>query len=208
MLADDGPCFCTGFVNTLLSWKALVPLSRLTYSAYLIHIIVIYLDFMGLRQTFALTDLSLVSSRNEQMSLIYHTAHIWFTSSWYTWISWVYKKPSLSLTYLWWEPIMYLGTDVERIPVSDSLKHWIAFCRCSQAIWIASERRANEMHCDAWKFAILSDAIQMAREHRQNAIQYLYLHLFTTKFVAISLSSTQKCHISQISNVRKVRHLE
>ena len=24
-----------------------------------------------------------------------------------------------------------------------SFKHWIAFCRCSRAIWIASERRAN-----------------------------------------------------------------
>ena len=48
----------------------------------------------------------------------------------------------------------------------------------------------------------------MAREHRQNAIQYLYLHLFTTKFVAVLLTLTQKCHISQISNVQKVRHLE
>ena len=42
----------------------------------------------------------------------------------------------------------------------------------------------------------------------QNAIQYLYLHLFTTKFVAILLTLTQKCHISQSSNVQKVRHLE
>ena len=33
----------------------------------------------------------------------------------------------------------------------------------------------------AWKFAILSDAIHMAREHRQNAIQYLYLHLTNNK---------------------------
>ena len=43
------------------------------------------------------------------------------------------------------------------------------------------------------------------REHRQNAIQYLYLHLFTTKFFAILLTLTQKCHISRISNVQKVR---
>ena len=48
----------------------------------------------------------------------------------------------------------------------------------------------------------------MAREHRQIAIQYLYLRLFTTKFVAILLILTQKCHTSQISNVQKVRHLE
>ena len=48
----------------------------------------------------------------------------------------------------------------------------------------------------------------MAREHRQNKIQYLYLHLFTTKFVAVLLSLTEKCHISQISSIQKVRHLE
>ena len=65
------------------------------------------------------------------------------------------------------------------------------------------------MHCvaGAWKFAFLSDAIYFAREPRQNAIQYLYLHLFTTKIVAVLLTLT-KCHISQISNVQKVRHLE
>ena len=57
-------------------------------------------------------------------------------------------------------------------------------------------------------FAFFSDAIHMAREHRQNAIQCLYLHLLTTKFVAILLTLTQKCHISQISNEQKVRHLE
>ena len=60
----------------------------------------------------------------------------------------------------------------------------------------------------ACKFALLSDAIHIAREHRQNAIQYLYLHLFTTKFVAILLSLTQKCRISEISNEQKARHLE
>ena len=44
-------------------------------------------------------------------------------------------------------------------------KYWIAIFRCSSAIWIASERSI--------KFAFLSDAIHMAREHRQNAIQCL-----------------------------------
>ena len=48
----------------------------------------------------------------------------------------------------------------------------------------------------------------MAREHRQNAIQYLYLHYFTTKCVAVLLTLTQKCNISQVSNVQKIRHLE
>ena len=56
--------------------------------------------------------------------------------------------------------------------------------------------------------ALLSDAIHMAREHRHNAIQYLYLHLSTTKFIAVLLTITQKCHISQVSNVQKVGHLE
>ena len=56
---------------------------------------------------------------------------------------------------------------------------------------------------------VIYDVINwLQREHRQNAIQYLYLHLLTTKFVAILLSLTQKCHISQISNEQKVRHIE
>ena len=59
----------------------------------------------------------------------------------------------------------------------------------------------------AWKFALLSDAIHMAREHRQNAIQYLYLHLYNKVCRDIAYFNT-KCHISQISNVQKVRHLE
>ena len=42
----------------------------------------------------------------------------------------------------------------------------------------------------------------MAREHRQNAIQYLYLHLLTTKFVAILLTLTQKCHISDFKRTK------
>ena len=42
----------------------------------------------------------------------------------------------------------------------------------------------------------------------KSVIQYLYLHLFTTKFVAVLLTLTQKCHISQVSNVQKLRHLE
>ena len=98
-------------------------------------------------------------------------------------------------------PCIYHLTS-SKLPRIYVLKHWIVFCRCSRAIWIASERKAN------WKFAFLSDAIHMDREHRQNTIQYLYLHLFTTKFVAVLLTWTQKCHISQISNVQKVRHLE
>ena len=56
-------------------------------------------------------------------------------------------------------------------------KYWIAFCRCSRAIWIASERKANfhEPLTRCIQFAFLSDPIHMAREHRQNAIQCLKL---------------------------------
>ena len=58
-------------------------------------------------------------------------------------------------------------------------KYWIAFCRCSRAIWIASEWKAN-FHAPltrCFQFAFLSDAIHMAREHRQNAIQCLNIAL-------------------------------
>ena len=50
------------------------------------------------------------------------------------------------------------------------------------------------------RFAILSDAFHMAREHRQNASQYLYLDLFTTKFVAIFLTLTQKSYLSDFKH--------
>ena len=49
------------------------------------------------------------------------------------------------------------------------------FCLCSRAIWIASERKAN-FHAQLTRciqFVCLSDAIHMACEHRQNAIQCL-----------------------------------
>ena len=73
----------------------------------------------------------------------------------------------------------------------------------------APQRRPNQhVIVHLYIYAVLSDAIHMAREQWQNAIQYLYLHIFTTKFVAILLTLTQKCHISQISKVQKVRHLE
>ena len=69
-------------------------------------------------------------------------------------------------------------------------------------------RKEKQIEWRCIQFAFLPDAIHMAREHRQNAIQYLYLHFFITKFVMVLLTLTQKCHISQISNVQKVRHLE
>jgi len=40
----------SGFINTILSWKGFIPLSRLTYCAYLIHPIVMYYFYMSRRQ--------------------------------------------------------------------------------------------------------------------------------------------------------------
>ncbi|WAR03139.1 NRF6-like protein [Mya arenaria] len=51
---------CTGyggFVNTLLSWKAFVPLSRLTYTAYLVHPALMMVYYAGKREAIYLTDM-------------------------------------------------------------------------------------------------------------------------------------------------------
>ncbi|ELT93753.1 hypothetical protein CAPTEDRAFT_227362 [Capitella teleta] len=49
---------CRGYggpVNAILSWRPLVPLSRLTYCAYLVHPIVIFWNLMSLQSPFHLT---------------------------------------------------------------------------------------------------------------------------------------------------------
>ncbi|XP_078685750.1 nose resistant to fluoxetine protein 6-like [Branchiostoma floridae x Branchiostoma belcheri] len=40
-----------GIINTILSWKAWIPLSRLTYCAYLVHPMVIYLVYQDQKET-------------------------------------------------------------------------------------------------------------------------------------------------------------
>ena len=50
-----------GFVNRLLSWKALVPLSRLTYMAYLIHAYVMMSYFFQQKYPFNYDTYSMVS---------------------------------------------------------------------------------------------------------------------------------------------------
>ncbi|ESO98974.1 hypothetical protein LOTGIDRAFT_113994 [Lottia gigantea] len=50
----------SGPVNVLLSWKGLIPLSRLTYCAYLIHPIVMYAWFFAQKKTIYLTDATFV----------------------------------------------------------------------------------------------------------------------------------------------------
>ncbi|XP_052092463.1 nose resistant to fluoxetine protein 6-like [Mytilus californianus] len=45
-----------GFVNVILSWKGFIPLSRLTYMAYLVHIIIMMHYIMSYQRMFHLTD--------------------------------------------------------------------------------------------------------------------------------------------------------
>ena len=55
------PVMILGFINTLLSWKAFVPLSRLTYCAYLVHPLVMYVYYFNWNFPLYMTDLDLVS---------------------------------------------------------------------------------------------------------------------------------------------------
>ncbi|XP_033733258.1 nose resistant to fluoxetine protein 6-like [Pecten maximus] len=45
-----------GFVNTILSWKPFVPLGRLTYCAYLVHMIIMLMNLMSAREYIYATD--------------------------------------------------------------------------------------------------------------------------------------------------------
>ena len=49
-----------GIVNWFLSWKLFIPLSRLTYLAYLIHPVVLEVYYQGQRDGFYLNDFNLV----------------------------------------------------------------------------------------------------------------------------------------------------
>ncbi|KAK7495799.1 hypothetical protein BaRGS_00013019 [Batillaria attramentaria] len=52
-----------GFVNTILSWPALIPLSRLTYCIYLLHIMMMELYLYNADRPFYMNDLNVVSNR-------------------------------------------------------------------------------------------------------------------------------------------------
>ena len=52
---------CEGFINSLLSWSAFVPLSRLTYSAYLVHPILIYWYYFNLQSMVYVSSITMVS---------------------------------------------------------------------------------------------------------------------------------------------------
>ena len=51
----------SGAVNSLLSWRAFIPLSRLTYSAYLIHPIVIQVFYSSFETPLHFSDIVVVS---------------------------------------------------------------------------------------------------------------------------------------------------
>lgn len=49
-----------GWINTLLSWKGIIPLSRLTYCAYLVHPVVMYTYFYSRRTLIYFSDIEMV----------------------------------------------------------------------------------------------------------------------------------------------------
>ncbi|XP_033763400.1 nose resistant to fluoxetine protein 6-like [Pecten maximus] len=50
-----------GFVNTLLSWEGFVPLSRLTYCAYLVHPILQSVVYGSLREQYRMRDVTMIT---------------------------------------------------------------------------------------------------------------------------------------------------
>ncbi|XP_062571953.1 LOW QUALITY PROTEIN: nose resistant to fluoxetine protein 6-like [Saccostrea cucullata] len=65
-----------GYINTLLSWKAFVPLSRLTYCAYLVHPLVMYVYYFNRNFPFYLTDLDMVYTFLANLMVSYGIAFI------------------------------------------------------------------------------------------------------------------------------------
>ena len=55
-------CSVKGFVNTIPSWSGLVPLSRLTYCIYLLHIMIMDLYMMNQQTLFYISDMNVVST--------------------------------------------------------------------------------------------------------------------------------------------------
>ncbi|XP_064599084.1 nose resistant to fluoxetine protein 6-like [Liolophura sinensis] len=82
---------CTGyggFVNTILSWSALIPLSRLTYCAYLVHPIVMYLYYGSLNTPVHFTDLNVVYLFFGHLVLAYLTSFV---------VSLAFESPMMAL---------------------------------------------------------------------------------------------------------------
>ena len=54
--------FFVGLINSFLSWKAFIPLSRLTYGTYLIHWYVMQFYFQSLQVPYHATEVTVVSN--------------------------------------------------------------------------------------------------------------------------------------------------
>ena len=52
----------SGIVNIILSWKGLVPLSRLSYAAYLVHPVIMMVHVYSKRNLIYLRDYDIVSN--------------------------------------------------------------------------------------------------------------------------------------------------
>ncbi|XP_071156465.1 nose resistant to fluoxetine protein 6-like isoform X2 [Mytilus edulis] len=65
-----------GYVNTILSWKAFIPLSRLTYCAYLIHPIIMYYFSNVQKRLLHFSDLTVMYLFLPNMCLSYAAAFI------------------------------------------------------------------------------------------------------------------------------------
>ena len=53
--------YSVGLINKILSWGAFVPLSRLTFGAYLVHPLILEIYYNSLQAVRHYTDMSIVS---------------------------------------------------------------------------------------------------------------------------------------------------
>ncbi|XP_052090838.1 nose resistant to fluoxetine protein 6-like [Mytilus californianus] len=65
-----------GYVNTVLSWKGFIPLSRLTYCAYLVHPPVIYYYLSTRRRLIHLSDIEIIYEFLGHLGLSYAAAFL------------------------------------------------------------------------------------------------------------------------------------
>ncbi|KAL4219668.1 hypothetical protein ACF0H5_022240 [Mactra antiquata] len=77
-----------GPINTLLSWKGIIPLSRLTYCAYLVHPLVIYVYYYSRRTMFHFYDLEMIYLFLGNLCLSYMAAFV---------ISMAFEAPMMGL---------------------------------------------------------------------------------------------------------------
>ncbi|XP_076092316.1 O-acyltransferase like protein-like [Mytilus galloprovincialis] len=65
-----------GFVNTILSWKGFIPLSRLTYCAYLIHPLVMYFYYQSRKQLLFWDDHEVIYEFLAHLGMAYAVAFV------------------------------------------------------------------------------------------------------------------------------------